>query len=169
MTSGPTAPLDFCKYLSVKSVLGSRHLGTYICILKRIVTVIPSRSILGSTPPIRETISLSNGTLCHTIDTVHLVGVELSNTMPVHCGTILIVIIFHVNHDLISPASLNQRRRKRVIEDFSCRLFEAVGCELNNANCSVIQTRFAPIQYGRMIIYRDIAIKLDPILNTHGQ
>lgn len=88
-------------------------------------------SILKSAPSIRETISLSNGALSHTVDTVHLIGVELSNTMPVNCGTIEVVIISHMDHKLISPAGLYQRRREGVVEHFSCRLFETVGCKLH--------------------------------------
>lgn len=103
---------------------------TYICILKRIVAMIPSMSVLKSAPSICETISLRNRALGHTIDTVHLIGIELADTMPMHCSTIEIVIVLHVDHELISPASLYQRCRKRVVEDFSCRLFEAVGCKL---------------------------------------
>lgn len=92
---------------------------TYIRILKCIVAVIPSMSILESAPSICETISLRNGALSYTVDTVHLICVELTNTMPVYCSAIEIVIVLHMDHELISPASLYQRCRERVVEDFA--------------------------------------------------
>lgn len=111
-------------------IVGRWPCETYICILKRIVAMIPSMSVLKSAPSICETISLSNGALGHTIDTVHLISVELSDTMPVNCCTIEVVIVLHMDYELISPASLYQRRRERIVEDFSCRLFETVGGKL---------------------------------------
>lgn len=94
------------------------------------MTVVPGVSVLKSAPSVRELISLSNGTLSDTIHTIHLVCVELPDTMPVNCGSVLVVSVSHVDHKLVSPTRLYQRCWEGIIEDFACRFLEPIGCEL---------------------------------------
>lgn len=94
------------------------------------MTVVPGGSVLQSAPPVCKFVSLSNGTLGDPVDTVHLVRFELSDTMPVHRGSIFVVIVFHMNHELVSPTGLYQRSWEGMVEDFARCFLKPIGPEL---------------------------------------
>lgn len=83
-------------------------------------------SILSRPKLIGKCVSLSNRALCHSIDTVHLVGVQLSDSVPVDSRAILIIIVPDMNNKLVTPACLNQRARKLLVEDFSAGLLKSI-------------------------------------------
>lgn len=100
------------------------------------MAVVPSVPILVSPPSIRELVSLGNGTLGDTVHTVHLVCVELPDAVPVNSGTILVVVVLHVDHNLVSPTRLYQRSRECVIKNFPGCLRETIGSKLGTKNVS---------------------------------
>lgn len=59
------------------------------------MTVIPRRSILSSLEDIVETITGRDRTLRDTVDTIHIHGLVLSDSMPVDTGTIFGHAIYH--------------------------------------------------------------------------
>lgn len=59
-----------------------------ICILYRVVAMIPGCSVLRRVEDIAEAISWCNRTLSDAVDTVHVHGLVLTNTMPVDTGAI---------------------------------------------------------------------------------
>jgi hypothetical protein len=59
-----------------------------ICVLYRVVTVIPRSSILSSLKAISEALTRGNRTLRNAIDTIHIHGLILSNTVPVNAGAV---------------------------------------------------------------------------------
>lgn len=139
------------------------------------MTMVPGVSVLESAPSVCEGVSLSNRTLSDTIDTVHLIRVELPDAMPVHCSTIFVVVVFHMNHNLISPTGLYYRGREGIVEDFARRLVESVGCELYGNVRLVMVLSHEVILTGNpdglqeVRTHRYISVKLNPILFTKGQ
>lgn len=63
-----------------------------ICVLYRIVAMIPRGPILSSLEAVRKVLTRCDRTLGDTVDTVHIHCLMLSNPMPVDAGA----IIFHV-------------------------------------------------------------------------
>lgn len=88
--------------------------------------VVPGVSILCRPKLIGKSISLSNRALCNSIDTIHLVCVQLSDSVPVDSRAILIIIIPDVNNNLVTPACLNQRAGKLLVEDFPAGLLKSI-------------------------------------------
>lgn len=83
-------------------------------------------SILSRPKLIGKCISLSNRALCNSIDTVHLICVQLSDSVPVDSGAILVIIVPDMNNDLVTPARLNQRARKLLVENLPAGLLKSV-------------------------------------------
>lgn len=83
-------------------------------------------SILSRPKLVGKCISLSNRALCYSIDTVHLVCVQLSDSVPVDSRAILVIIVPDMNNDLVTPARLNQRARKLLVENLPAGLLKSI-------------------------------------------
>lgn len=83
-------------------------------------------SILSRPKLIGKCISLSNRALCYSIDTIHLVGIQLSDSVPVDSRAILVIIVPDMNNDLVTPARLNQRARKLLVENLPAGLLKSI-------------------------------------------
>ena len=93
-----------------------------IRILQRVVTVVPAVAILQSLEIVGITATGSNGALCHAIHTIGLVGVELSEAMPMNCGAIGFDVISDMDSNVVAPAGFDQWTGIRAIHDFAFRL-----------------------------------------------
>lgn len=90
------------------------------------MTVVPSMSILQGLPLIGEAITLSNWTLRDTIDTVHLISIELTNSVPVYRSSVPIIVISNMNDELVSPAGLNLRAWETLVENLASCFLEPI-------------------------------------------
>lgn len=85
-------------------------------------------TILQGLELVSETIALGNRALRDTIHTVHLHRIELTNTVPVNRRSVGIVVILDVDHNLVTPACLDQGAGERLVEDLAAGLFESIRC-----------------------------------------
>lgn len=69
------------------------------------MTMVPRTPVLQSCPIIGETVSRSDGALSYAINTVHMHGVQLSNSVPVDTSTIVLKTVCDCNNDLLSLVS----------------------------------------------------------------
>ena len=71
------------------------------------MTVIPRGSVLHSIEFVRELLPWSNGALSDCIYSIHLYVVQLSNAMPVDCGSIETKMIANRDLQLVTPTGLD--------------------------------------------------------------
>lgn len=90
--------------------------------------MVPRVAVLRRPKLIGKGISLSDRTLCDSIDTVHVVRVQLSDSVPVDSRAILVIIVPDMNDKLVTPACLNQRARKLLVENLPAGLLKSI-CE----------------------------------------
>lgn len=66
-----------------------------ICILHRVVAMIPRRPVLRRIEDVAEAIPWRNWTLSYAVDTIHVHRLVLSNTMPVNTRAVPLHTIDH--------------------------------------------------------------------------
>ena len=69
--------------------MNKQRTGNTVRILERVMTVVPSISVLSRFEVICESLISSNGTLRDTVDSVSWVGIELANAVPMNRGSII--------------------------------------------------------------------------------
>lgn len=104
--------------------------GETVGVLECVMGVVPGMAILQGLEFVGEGIALGNRALCDAVHAVHLVGVELGDSMPMDGGAVLLVVVLHVDNKLVAPARLDEWSGKRAIENFTACLVEAVCVEL---------------------------------------
>lgn len=55
-----------------------------------------------------------------------MICVQLADTVPVDSRAILIIIVLHMNHQLVAPACLNQRARKLFVKNLPAGLLKSI-------------------------------------------
>ena len=98
-----------------RAVEGDRASKT-ICILKRIMAVIPRSAILRHIEFVRIAVVGCNGALRDGIDTVMLEGIEHANTVPVDSCAVPFQEIGDGDFDLVTPASFDPWPRILAVE-----------------------------------------------------
>ena len=74
--------------------------------------MIPRASVLHCCPIICEAIPRRDWTLGDAVDAVHMHGVELTNTVPVNTGTVVLQMVVDINnHLLFTRLALIHHRR----------------------------------------------------------
>lgn len=104
--------------------------------LKRVMAVIPRMPVLQGLPLVGKTITLGNWTLRDSVDTVHLVRVQLTNSVPVYRSSVLVIIVPNVYDEFVSPAGLDLGAWETLIEDLAGCFLESVCGELYRRNQS---------------------------------
>lgn len=99
--------------------------------------MVPSMAILQGPEFVGKGVSLRDGTLSHSVDTVHLHSPKLTKAVPVYRSSVGMIIVLHVYHQLVSPAGLDERPGKLFVEDLAVRLLEAVCSELFKDECLI--------------------------------
>ena len=66
-------------------------------ILERIVTMVPGVAVLGGLESVSVRVVSGNGTLRDAVDSVRLVGMELTNAVPMDCGSVVWQIIGYMD------------------------------------------------------------------------
>jgi hypothetical protein len=108
--------------------------------------MIPRRTILKGTKLICEGIIWSNGTLSDTVDSIHLHGSVLPDTMPMDCSAVISQFICDVNSDEITPAGFDPWTGVGLVEDLSIRVVDAVAVDSLVVNHKpILQTCFSKI------------------------
>ena len=72
-----------------------------ISILHRIVAMIPRTSILHSFPCVGERVPRSDRALSYAIDAVHMHGVQLSNSVPMDTGAVVLEIVMDFDDNVL--------------------------------------------------------------------
>lgn len=67
--------------------------------------MVPGAPVLQSCPIIGESVSRSNRALSDAINTVHMRGVQLPNSVPMNTGPIVLQTVCDCNDDLLSPVN----------------------------------------------------------------
>lgn len=148
---------------TIRILAGYQHRCHIFCseglhYLKRVVTMVPRMAVLQGAELVSKLISFGNWALSDAVDTIHLVRKQLTNTMPMYCGSVLVIVILDVNDQLITPASLYQWPWELLVEHFSGRLLEAIRVQL-------IQSISSCYFRGALrLTYCDIAIYFEPVL-----
>lgn len=88
-------------------------------------------SVLERLPLIGVGVTLSDRALRNTVDAIHLIGAQLANSVPMDCGSILVIVVLDMNDKFVTPAGFNQRGREGFIENLAGRLLEAIRPQLN--------------------------------------
>lgn len=92
--------------------------------------MIPSMPVLQRLELISEGVPLGDRALRDAVDTVHLHGVQLTDTMPVNRCAIGIVVVFDMNDNIVTPTSFDQWAGEGLVEDFAAGLLEPVCFQL---------------------------------------
>ena len=82
--------------------------GKTLRVLQRVVTVVPRASILSNVEPVCILMIWRYRALRHSVYSIHLHSMKLSDTMPMNCGPIILEIICDGHLQLITPACLVQ-------------------------------------------------------------
>ena len=90
-----------------------------IRILERIVTVIPGMTILGGSETVGVCLICGDGALGHAIDSISLISVELTDTVPMDGGSIGCEIVGDVHGNVITPTGFNQGTWISTIDHFT--------------------------------------------------
>jgi hypothetical protein len=72
-----------------------------VSILNRVVTVIPCTSILHCSKSVVEAVFGCDRTLGHAIDSVHVHRLPLSDSMPMHAGTVVGQIVGYYDGNVL--------------------------------------------------------------------
>lgn len=75
--------------VGTRGTVNKQGTGSAIGILKRIMTVVPGMTVLGRLEVVRISVVCSNGTLRHTVDSIGSVCMELTDTVPMDCTSIV--------------------------------------------------------------------------------
>lgn len=78
-----------------------------IGVLHAVVGVVPGETMLSGSPAVGERISRSNGALGERGGTISEHGSELTNTVPVDTGAVVLQLIGHLDDDLVTPVGLD--------------------------------------------------------------
>jgi hypothetical protein len=116
----------------VSQAAGSEEIAFHATVthLEGIVAVIPSMAILQGLKLVSKSVVIRNRTLSNAIHSVHLIGVELPDAMPVYRSPVFLVQIGDVDDELITPARLEQRAGIGIVECLAAGLEEAICCDL---------------------------------------
>lgn len=88
---------------------------TFVC-LKSQVTVVPGESVALSDPLVGHCLSGSQSALSNTNNTIHLVGVILSDAVPVNGSSIASHGVCDMDDNLVTPACLEKRTRELSVD-----------------------------------------------------
>jgi hypothetical protein len=80
------------------------------------VGVVPSMAILRGSEVVDVFRVAGDGALGDAIHAVHLIGAELADSVPVHGGAVVAVVVPHPDDDLVAPAGLDRGARVCAVE-----------------------------------------------------
>jgi hypothetical protein len=92
--------------------------------------VVPSVPILLCSEIIGERDIRGDGTLCDSVNAVHLVGMELANAVPVYRRAVSGNRVGDMDNELIAPASFERRAGVGPVEVVSQDFLNAIGFDL---------------------------------------
>lgn len=110
-----------------------------ICVLKRVMTVVPRSAILRNVELVSIAITGCNGALCDGIDTVMLEGIEHANTVPVNSCPVVFQEIRDGDFDRVTPASFDPWPGILAVEGFAAvGSSDSVGVDVLVGNVEMI-------------------------------
>lgn len=110
-----------------------------ICVLKRVMAVIPGSAILRDIELICIAIAGRNSALCDRIDTIMLESIEHTNTVPMDGRAVVFQMIFNGDFDRVTPAGFNPRPGVLLVEGFAAvGSSDPIGIDVVVGNIEVI-------------------------------
>jgi len=104
--------------IATAGAMNEQRTGRAIRVLERIVAMIPGMSILGSSEVVCVSLTSGDRALRYAIYSIGLIRVELTDTVPVDGAPVSREKVGHVNGDVVTPASFNQRAGVSAIDHF---------------------------------------------------
>ena len=100
--------------------------------------MIPRASVLSNVKPVRVSFIWCYQALRHSVHSIHLHSMKLSDTMPMNCRPIVLQIIFDCHFQFITPACLDPGRWILPVERLSAGLKVSVGVDRHLTGCEML-------------------------------